>query len=147
MHSLECAPTLRGLPLKWSWVLPILHYCQKPSIVESYSSASRPYFLGSLFGGFLSMLLIWGKGSGLSQKPSVSLPPNCASAVIEIRWCSVLRGSVEEKGHSKMNFNFRLSKSSQVSQLLVNWLTVASQSFYCYITYTFSKRFPHTKAS
>lgn len=77
----------------------------------------------------------------------MSLSLNCASAVIEICWCSVLRGSVEEKGHSEMNLNFRLSKSSQVSQLLENWLRVASQSFYYYITYTFSKQFPHTKAS
>jgi hypothetical protein len=43
-YSLEHGPTPSGYPLKDNWVLPYPHLCQKPSTVESYTSASFSQF-------------------------------------------------------------------------------------------------------
>lgn len=65
-------------PIKGNWVLPHPHPCQKPSIVDSYTSASLSQLRVLLFDGFLSRLLFYLLGG---KKTSLPLFLICESAI------------------------------------------------------------------
>lgn len=63
MYLPEYVQTLSGWSLKQNWVVPLLHFCQKPSIMGVYTSASALHTLRVLFYGFLLRLLfLWRHG-------------------------------------------------------------------------------------
>lgn len=85
MYSVEHGRASSGQPLKEGWVLPHLHLhpCpQRPSTVESYTSAAFSQFYSSLPWLCLSCYCLWGEGIRSCHEKAfyVLLPVNCEPA-------------------------------------------------------------------